>query len=60
LFVTLPVPGFSGTPESVENIALVSKAVEVMGVVLALPLITLPVLRRPQRAHIRRPILEDA
>jgi hypothetical protein len=60
LFVTLPVPGFSGTPESVENIALVSKAVEAVGVVLALPLITLPVLRRPQRSRRPRPVFEDA
>src|SRR5262249_11037402 len=28
LFVAVPVPGFSGTPEPVETIALVSKAVE--------------------------------
>ena len=39
LFVTVHVPGFSGTPEPVEVIALVSKAVEVIGVMLALPLV---------------------
>jgi hypothetical protein len=39
-FVTFAVPGFSGTPESVEPIALVSKAVEVLGVLIALQLTT--------------------
>ncbi len=38
LFVTVPVPGFSGTPEPVEAIALVSKAAELLGVLLVLPL----------------------
>jgi hypothetical protein len=54
LFVTAPVPGFPGTPEPVETIALVSKAVEALGVALALPLIAFPVLARPRR------LLEDA
>jgi hypothetical protein len=49
LFVTAPVPGFVGTPEPVEAIALVSKAVEALGVALALPLIAPPVLARPRR-----------
>jgi hypothetical protein len=44
LFVTVRVPGFSGTPEAVETIALVCKAVELAGVALAFPL-ALP--RRP-------------
>ncbi len=38
LFVTVPVPGFSGTPEPVEAIALVSKAAELFGLMIALPL----------------------
>src|SRR5262249_23079278 len=47
LFVTVHVPGFSGTPEAVETIALVCKAVELAGVALAFPL-ALP--RRPPSA----------
>jgi drug/metabolite transporter (DMT)-like permease len=39
LFVTAPVPGFSGTPEPVETIALVSKAGELLGIVIALQLV---------------------
>ena len=39
LFVNVPVPGFSGTPEPVETIALVSKGVELAGVLLAFPLV---------------------
>ena len=35
LFVTLAVPGFMGTPEPVETIALVSKAGELIGLWLA-------------------------
>jgi len=58
--VTLPVPGFAGTPESVEAIALVSKAVEALGVLLALPLITTPVLRMWRRSRRQRPVLQDA
>jgi hypothetical protein len=54
LFVTAAVPGFAGTPEPVETIALVSKAVEALGVALALPLIAFPVLVRAGRQ------LEDA
>jgi hypothetical protein len=36
-FVTLHIPGFTGTPEPVESIALVCKAAELLGVILALP-----------------------
>jgi hypothetical protein len=39
LFVTVHVPGFSGTPEPVETIALVSKAAELIAIVLAFPLL---------------------
>jgi hypothetical protein len=39
LFVTVHVPGFSGTPESIEAIALVSKAAELLGVWVGLPLV---------------------
>jgi hypothetical protein len=60
LFVTLPVPGFAGTPESVETIALVSKAVEALGVLLALPLITSSVLGGPRTSQGPRPAFEDA
>ena len=38
LFVTVRVPGFAGTPESVETIALVCKAGELIGIALAVPL----------------------
>ena len=38
LFVTVPVPGFSGTPEPIETIALVSKVAELFGILLVLPL----------------------
>jgi hypothetical protein len=47
LFVTVRVPGFAGTPEGVETIALVSKAAELVAVALAFPL-ALP--RRPLSA----------
>jgi len=60
LFVTLPVPGFAGTPESVETIALVSKAAEALGVLLALPLIASPALGSRGRSQGSRPALEDA
>ena len=40
LFVTVPIPLFSGTPEPVETIALVSKAVELYGFAIALSLAT--------------------
>src|SRR5437763_3900753 len=39
LFVTVHVPGFMGTPESVETIALVCKAAELLGIAIALPLV---------------------
>src|SRR3954451_24707952 len=39
LFVTLHVPGFSGTPESIEVTALVSKAAELLGIAVGLPLV---------------------
>jgi hypothetical protein len=37
LFVTVPVPGFSGTPEPIEAIALASKAAELLGIALVAP-----------------------
>ena len=46
LFVTVRVPGFAGTPEGIETIALVSKAVELAGVALTVPL----ALHRPRQA----------
>ena len=46
LFVTVAVPGFSGTPEPIETIALLSKAVELAGVVLALSLVDISKERR--------------
>jgi hypothetical protein len=39
LFVTVHVPGFSGTPESIEVIALVSKAAELIGIGVGLPFV---------------------
>jgi hypothetical protein len=42
LFVTVRVPFFPETPESVETIALISKAVEAVGVVLAVGLVGPP------------------
>ena len=39
LFIVLHVPGFTGTPEPVEPIALVCKATELLGIALALPLV---------------------
>jgi hypothetical protein len=44
LFVTVRVPGFTGTPEAVEVIALVCKAVELGGLALVIHL-----ARDPQR-----------
>ncbi len=38
LFVTIPVPLFSGTPEPIEMIALVSKAAELVGLAFAIRL----------------------
>src|SRR5262249_52737804 len=42
LFVSVAIPGFSGTPERIETIALVSKAAEFAGVALAFRLSHLP------------------
>jgi hypothetical protein len=42
LFVNVHLPGFSGTPESIEAIALVSKAAEMRGIGVGLPLAGLP------------------
>jgi hypothetical protein len=54
LFVTVHVPGFMGTPESVETIALVCKAVELLGLAIALPLVLARrVGSRPSGAHLR-------
>ncbi|HET8977245.1 MAG TPA: hypothetical protein VFN87_03745 [Solirubrobacteraceae bacterium] len=50
-FVTVPVPGFDGTPESVEAIAVVCKAIELLGVLLALGLLAAPTRRRRAAAH---------
>ena len=50
VFVTVPVPLFSGTPEPVETIALVSKAAEALGVLLAV-LLTAQRQYRPAMAH---------
>jgi drug/metabolite transporter (DMT)-like permease len=36
VFVTVRVPGFMGTPEAIETIALVCKAVELFGLALAI------------------------
>ncbi|MDR0342886.1 MAG: hypothetical protein LBI49_07135 [Nocardiopsaceae bacterium] len=49
LFVMIPVPFFPGTPEQVETIAVISKAVEAVGVVLAVGLVGSPLslLRSP-------------
>lgn len=38
LFVTISLPGFHGTPEPVETVALVCKAIELIGIAVALPL----------------------
>jgi hypothetical protein len=46
LFVTVPVAGFPGTPEPIETIALVSKSVELAGVMLAFPLVLQRLVRR--------------
>jgi hypothetical protein len=53
LFVSVHMPGFSGTPEGIETIALVSKAAELAGVLLAFPL-ALPRLR-PSASAITTP-----
>jgi len=47
-FVTLAVPGFAGTPESVEPIALVAKGAEALAVLLTLPCATSPTTQRLQ------------
>jgi hypothetical protein len=46
MFVTIQVPLFSGTPEPIETIALVSKAAELVGLGFALRLGALSQLRR--------------
>jgi hypothetical protein len=38
MFTVLHVPGFAGTPEPVEPIALVCKAAELLGITLAVPI----------------------
>ena len=38
VFVTVRVPGFDGTPEAIETIALVCKAAELLGLALAVAL----------------------
>jgi hypothetical protein len=45
LFVAVNVPGFSGTPEPIETIALVTKAVELVGIGVGAPLIAAPLAR---------------
>jgi hypothetical protein len=54
LFVSVPVPGFSGTPEPIETIALVSKAVELAGVALAFSLAAPARTSRPVTFMVRR------
>src|SRR5262245_24101085 len=54
LFVTVSVPEFSGTPEPIEVIALVSKAVEGVGLLLALPAIAAYDIRRSRQVRRRR------
>jgi hypothetical protein len=49
-FVTVAVPGFAGTPEPVEPIALLSKAAEAIAVLLALPAMTARAGRDRSRA----------
>jgi hypothetical protein len=49
MFVTIQVPLFSGTPEPIETIALVSKAAELVGLGFALRLGALSQLRRMTR-----------
>jgi hypothetical protein len=50
LFVTVSVPGFDGTPEPVETVALVCKATELLGLAVALPLAWPERLRRRMTA----------
>jgi hypothetical protein len=57
LFVSVHVPGFSGTPEGIETIALISKATELAGVALAFPL-ALPRRRLSPSAR-RRPAAQE-
>jgi len=48
MFIVVHVPGFAGTPEPVEPIALVCKGAELLGITLALPLAAgAAQLRRP-------------
>jgi hypothetical protein len=54
LFVNVPVPGFPGTPEPVETIALVSKSAELAAVILAFPLSLSHARRKPVSAVVTR------
>lgn len=61
LFVVIPVPFFPGTPEQVETIAVVSKAVEAVGVVLAAGLAGSPLsLLRSPRSRVQTSAREPA
>ena len=53
-FVSLHIPGFTGTPEPVEPIAIVSKAAELLGVILALLLALGAISLSDQRSRARR------
>jgi hypothetical protein len=54
LFVSVPVPGVPGTPEPIEAIALVSKAVEATAVALAFSLAPRESRRTPTQVDARR------
>ena len=56
LFVSVPVPGFPGTPEPIEPIALVSKAIEAAAVALALSLAPPESHREPTHVAASRPM----
>jgi hypothetical protein len=53
LFVSVPVPGFPGTPEPIEAIALVSKAIEAAAVALAFSLAQPESQRKPTQVDAR-------